>query len=35
MQYLRNQWSDFKKFLKLLNPDTSPNLTVYNVATAP
>ena len=35
MQYLRNQWSDLKKILKLLNPDTSLNLKVYNVSTAP
>ena len=25
----------FQKFLKLLNPDTSVNLTLYNVSTAP
>ena len=28
MQFLCNQLPDFKKFLKLLNPDTSPNRTV-------
>jgi len=25
----------FQKFLKLLNPDTSVNLTLYNISTAP
>jgi len=38
MQYLCNPWSNFKSSwtcLKLLNPDTSLNLMVYNVSTAP
>jgi len=36
MQFLRKQLPDFKKkLLKLLNRDTSPNRTVYNVPTAP